>query len=293
MKRIITIGFIVQFLFILKTYSQDPEQDPFEDMFSDETNYTTSTFKASRIINGHSIEQPAEGELEFRISHRFGKINGDAYELWGLDQATIHFSLEYSPINRLTVGVGRSNYQKTYDGYLKVKILQQQKGSRTIPVSLSYFGSSEIYTLKNEIAGFEWYHRVSYVNQLLIARKFNKRFSLQVIPTLVHHNLTEIKGESNNILALGLGGRFKLTNRLSINAEGFLVDHGTVPENKSYHPPISLGIDLETGGHVFQIMITNALPMRESAFITRTTGDWGNGDIHLGFNVSRMFHLHD
>lgn len=273
--------------------SAQTEEELLDDLLETGTEITTSTFKASRIINGHSIEQPARGEMEFRISHRFGKLNGGAYELWGLDQATIHFSLEYSPLNILTVGFGRSNYQKTYDGFVKLKLLRQQKGDRNIPVSISYFGSTELITLKNEVQDFQWNHRLRYTHQLLIARKFSKRFSLQLTPSLVHRNLVETSEMKNSVPALGIAGRFKITNRLSVNAETFLVDHGPTPEGITYYNPLALGIDLETGGHVFQIMITNALPMREAAFITETTGGWTKGDIHLGFNISRMFNLHD
>lgn len=268
-------------------------QDNILDELLDEgAEITTSTFKASRIINGHSIEQPGAGEMEFRISHRFGKINGGLYELFGLDQATIHFSLEYSPFRWLTVGYGRSNYKKTYDGSLKANILQQQSGIRNIPVTVSYFTSFEASILKSEIENFEWYHRFNYTHQLLVARKISKRISLQLTPTFVHKNLVTAPGAKNDFLALGAGGRLKITNRLSVNAEAFILEHGPLPENEVYYLPIAVGIDLETGGHVFQIMATNALPMREAGFITETTGDIANGDIHLGFNISRMFNIH-
>lgn len=273
-------------------FAQDDTDDLLNDLFTEEPQFVTSAFKASRIMNTHSIKQPQKGEMEFRISHRFGKINGGGYELWGLDQAAIHFSLEYNPIERLTVGLGRSNYQKTYDGFAKYNILKQQKGKQSIPISLSYFVSTEIRTLKTGVPDFKGIHRMNFTHQLLIARKFNKRLSIQITPTLVHKNLVESPEMYNNIMAVGFGGRYKITKRLSFNWDTYWVDHGPTPEGVKYYMPLTIGVDLETGGHVFQILLSNSLPMREAGFITETTGDWGKGDIHLGFNISRMFHLH-
>ena len=263
-----------------------------DEMLAEESDITTATFKASRIINGHSIEQPKKGELEFRISHRFGELNGGAYELWGLDQAWIHLGLEFSPIDRFTFGIGRSNYQKTFDGYAKYALLKQQKGKRNVPVSLSLMGSMEYETMKNDIPDFNNAHRLAYVGQMLIARKFNQNFSLQLSPTLVHRNYVESREMENTIYAVGIGGRHKITKRLSINAEFFWVSDLTGPGDISYQYPLSVGIDLETGGHVFQIMLSNSVAMREVGFITETRGKWSDGGIHLGFNVSRMFHLY-
>lgn len=269
--------------------SAQNDDDIIADLLEEEVSMVSGTFKSTRIINGHSIEQPARGELDFRISHRFGKLNTGSYELWGLDQATIHFSLEYSPLNYLTVGAGRSSYRKTYDGYAKLAVLRQQPGT---PVFLSYVASIEIMTLKNELSDYQFKHRLAYVHQLMVARKFSKQLSVQLSPTLVHKNLVSETGMSNNLFSMGVGARYKLTKRLSVNAEAFFTDFGKMPENVEYMNPISLGIDLETGGHVFQIMLTNSLPMREVGFITETTGDFLKGDIHLGFNISRTFNLH-
>lgn len=264
-----------------------------EDLLGDKSekiNYTTATFKASRLILGHTIEQPDKGELEFRISHRFGKINGGFYEYFGLDQAWIHFSLEYSVMDRLTLGIGRSNYNKTYDGYLKYALLRQQSGKRNVPLSLSYVAAMEYITIKKD-PEIDTEHRFSYVHQLLMASKLHKRLSLQISPTFVHKNLVDLKSQSNDIFSLGAGGRVKVTNRLTINAEYFWVSDLTAPEGVKRYPPLSIGFDLETGGHVFQIMVSNSLPMREVGFITETGGDWMDGGIHLGFNISRMFNV--
>jgi hypothetical protein len=289
-KGIIYIILLVGFFQI--TRAQDDVDALLNEMLSEESAYTTATFKASRIILGQSVEQPKKGEMELRISHRFGELNGGAHELWGLDQAWIHLSLEFSPISRLTFGLGRSNYQKTYDGYVKYALIKQQSGARNIPVSVSLVGSVEYITIKNEIPDFNWTHRLGYVGQVLIARKFDKNLSLQLSPTLVHRNYVESSAMKNTVYAIGIGGRYKMSKRISLNAEFFWVNDLTGPEGIVNQYPLSIGIDLETGGHVFQIMLTNAVSMREVGFLTETRSKWSDGGIRLGFNLSRMFHLY-
>jgi hypothetical protein len=253
--------------------------------------YETTAFKASRIINGHSVAQMKAKHLDFRISHRFGELNGGGYELFGLDQATIHFSLEYGLKDWLMVGVGRSNLLKTYDGFVKLRLLRQTAGSNDVPVFLSYIGSTEVFTNKwtNPDRDNKFSSRLTYVHQLLIARKFNKNLSLQLSPTLVHKNLTPTGNDPNDLFALGAGGRYKVSNRIALTAEYYYVFR---PEKSSTNYPnaLSFGVDIETGGHVFQLMLTNAQAMREGGFIWGdNNGSWSDGGIHFGFNVSRVF----
>ncbi|OFX58157.1 MAG: hypothetical protein A2066_02655 [Bacteroidetes bacterium GWB2_41_8] len=256
--------------------------------------YATATFKSTRIINGHSNEQMKEKQLDFRISHRFGTLNSGLYGLFGLDESQIHFSLEYGLKDWLMLGAGRASQNKTYDGFAKIRLLRQSSGARFMPVHLSYFTSIELNTLKfpERPAGTSNYFssRLAYVNQLLIARKFNKNLSVQLTPTFIHRNLVKTELDQNDIMALGIGTRYKLSKRLSINAEYYYTYN---PNAKFLEPQpynaLSLGVDIETGGHVFQIMVTNSQGMREGSFIPQTTGSWPDGDIHLGFNISRVF----
>lgn len=267
-----------------------------EEATGNETEYTTATFKSTRIINGQSIERMPEGQLDFRISHRFGQFNSGSYNLWGLDQANIHFGFDYGITNWLMVGFGRGTYEKTYDGSLKFSILRQSKGKKNMPISLSYFSSIAINSLNNSALGITgklyFWDRASFVHQLLVARKFNERFSLEINPTYVHRNMVGTEMDPNDIWSVGTGARFKLTTRISLNAEYYYVippinDYRT---SKTYNP-LALGIDIETGGHVFQIMLTNSLAMIEKGFIGETTSKWNNAGIHLGFNISRVFGL--
>lgn len=257
-------------------------------------NFATATFKSTRIINGHSIEQMKMNQLDFRISHRFGTLNNGPYGLFGLDQSVIHFSLEYGLKDWLMVGAGRGSLNKTYDGFAKVRMLRQSSGEKFMPVHLTYFTSLELISQKfpERPAGTSNYFssRLAYVNQLLIARKFNDNLSVQLTPTFIHRNLVKTELDMNDIYALGIGSRYKLSKRLSINAEYY---YSYNPNAKSLEPRpynvFSVGVDLETGGHVFQIMLTNSQGMREGSFIPQTTGNWFDGDIHLGFNISRVF----
>lgn len=253
------------------------------------TEFTYATFKTTRIINGHSVENPADGVLLFMISHRFGKLNSGAYDFFGLDQATIRLGFEYGIGERLSVGIGRSSYQKAYDGFVKYKILRQSSGDRTMPLTMTWFSSMDLFSLKWQDTERKNYFssRLSFVHQLLLARKFSDKFSLQVSPTFIHKNLVLTEADDNDTFAMGVGGRLKLTQRVSVNAEYFYLMPGSVAEN--FVNPLSIGFDIETGGHVFQLHFTNTQPMFERGFITETLGKWTNGDIYFGFNLSRVF----
>lgn len=255
----------------------------------EEQTYTTATFKTTRIINMHSIENAAAGVMDFRISHRFGFINTGAYDLFGLDQALMRIGLEYGITDRLMVGFGRSNVNKAYDSFLKYKILRQGSGEKKIPISVSYFASAVCNTVKWSDPNRDNYFssRMQYTHQLLIARKFNNDLSLQLTPTLVHKNLVPTLQDKNDILAMGFGGRYKLTQRFSVNGEYIYVLPNQI--TSTFFNSLSLGVDIETGGHVFQLHLTNSTSMLEPGFITESVGQWKKGGIHFGFNVSRVF----
>jgi hypothetical protein len=259
-----------------------------------ETNYTTATFKSTRIMNGHSIERMPSGQLDFRISHRFGTINSGAYNLFGLDQSNVHFGLEYGVFNWFMFGIGRGTYEKTFDGFTKFSILRQSSGAKVMPVSVSFFSSVALKSLKVQNTGITNYFssRMSYSSQILIARKFNQSFSFQITPTYVHRNLVTTVLDPNDLWAMGAGGRVKLSKRISLNAEYYYLLKPT-PDymSQTVYNPFSVGFDIETGGHVFQLFFTNSLAMIEKGFITETTGRWLHGDIHFGFNISRVFML--
>ena len=255
------------------------------------TNLATATFKSTRIVNGHSIERMKKNQLEFRVSHRFGELNTGSYNFWGLDQGTIHLGLEYGLTDWLEVGIGRSTYEKTVDGYAKASILRQRSGAKNMPIHLSYLSSTEIIGYNtNQAMKDHFSSRMSFVQQILIARKFNENLSVQLAPTFIHRNLVPTEVEMNDLFACGIGGRYKLSKRIAFNFEYYYVYRANASSlPTTYYNPLSFGIDIETGGHVFQIMLTNSQAMREGGFIGKTTGDWANSGIHLGFNISRVF----
>lgn len=262
------------------------------DMLKDEESkidYTYATFKTTRIVLGQSVESPATGTLQFLIEHDFGTINSGAYNLWGMDVSTIRLGFEYGVNDWLTLGFGRSSYEKTFDGSIKTKILRQCTGAKNIPVSVSFYGAAFLNSLKWADTSRTNYFssRMSYVAQLLIARKLSNAISLQVTPTFIHKNLVPTIADQNDIFSVGIGGRVKVSKRTSLNAEYFYLLPGTTADN--FENSLSLGVDIETGGHVFQIRLTNAQPMFERAFITETTEKWSQGDIYLGFTVNRVF----
>ena len=256
---------------------------------SNPVNYTTATFKTTRLINGHSIENVAEGVLDVKISHRFGTLNGGFYELFGLDNASMRMGVDYGIKSWLMVGIGRSTFQKTYDGFLKVKLLRQSTGTKNIPVSVSLLSTMAVQTLKWADPDRENYFssRLSYTHQLLVARKFSENLSLQLMPTFIHRNLAIRADEPNDLWAIGIGGRQKISKRVSVNVEYYYMLPGSkLPGTTN---SLSVGFDIETGGHVFQLHFTNSTAMTEKNFISETTGKWDRGDILFGFNISRVF----
>ena len=251
----------------------------------------TGTFKATHVINMQTIESPAGGALNFVIQHRFGQLNSGSYNFFGLDNASLRLGLEYGLTDRLAIGIGRSSVQKTFDGNIKYKLLRQTEGAHAIPVSLSLFGSVSNYTQHyTDKAFLNANYRTAYATQLLIARKISSHLSLQIVPTYLHYNLVPTVEDKNDVFAVGGGARMKITKRMSINAEyNWLLPNQLVSTDT--HNSFSLGWDIETGGHVFQLVFSNSQSMIESQYIGQTTGRWSKGDIYFGFNISRNFNL--
>ena len=224
-----------------------------------------------------------------RISHRFGTVNSGVDEFFGLDNAVTRIGFDYGIRPWLMIGVGRSTYEKAYDGFFKAKILKQSTGAKNMPVSLQFFSSVMINSLKATNPAEDLFSsRTGYTFQAIIGRKFNKGTTIQLMPTLVHRNFVKTKAEKNDVLALGIGGRQKFSRRAAITYEFYYVlPDQLAPEYLNYS--FSVGVDIETGGHVFQLFLTNSAGMNEQQFITQNTGDWADGDIRIGFNISRVF----
>lgn len=253
------------------------------------TDYATASFKTNRVINLHSLENTHSGVLDFKINHRFGMLNQGLYDWFGLDNATIRLGLDYGVTKDLQIGVGRSSYKKMIDGYAKYRVLHQSTGKRNMPISLTAVAGMYINTLKWSDPDRENYFssRLSYTFQALIGRKFNDWITVQLAPTVVHRNLVATSAESNDVYGIGIGVRQRITRRVTLNAEYMYLLPDQVTDN--IQNSFSVGADIETGGHVFQLHLTNSTGMAEPVAFTETTGDWFDGGIHFGFNISRVF----
>ncbi len=250
--------------------------------------YIRNAFKSSRVINGHSMEMLGKGVLDFRILHRFGMIKGGYRELFGLDQASMRFGFDYGISKNFTIGIGRSTFNKEIDGFAKYRIVHQSKGAKSFPISIIWVSGITLNTtkiLEPELKKIE--NRLGYYHQAIFGRKFGNTFTLQLSPTLIHKNLVDTKAFSNDMVALGIGARIKLSNRSAFIIDTYPLLYGA---NNNYNIfPLSVGFDIETGGHVFQLHVTNTKGMNEKAFIAETSQDWGKGEIQIGFNLSRVF----
>jgi hypothetical protein len=244
-----------------------------------------TTFKSPRVINSHSVEMLPAGVLDFRILHRFGTVKNGIKDMFGLDYASMRMGFDYGITKHITVGFGRSTFNKEYDFFAKARILQQQSGEKAMPISVvavaGYTAASGAYSTLSAA------DRSGYYAQLLIARKFGEHFALQLAPTYLHRNLLLAPNDANDVTALGIGSRVKLSRRVHLVVDAFPTFNGV--DQNTFTTPLSVGFDVETGGHVFQLHFSNSRGMNEKAFLTTTTQQWSKGDFSFGFNLSRVF----
>ena len=276
--------------------AQKPQKDTTGSLLSliesdDEINYTKYSFKTNRIINLHSLENTAAGVMDFKISHRFATIDEGIYNLFGIDQATIRIGFDFGLTDQLSVGVNRNSVKKAYDGFVKYKFLRQSTGKRNMPISAAIILGAAVETQKPDDPTRENYFssRLFYTSQLLIGSKLNDYITLELAPSYVHRNLVKTTDEKNDVFAVGIGGRIRLTRRMTFNAEYVYVLPNQLAPN--FKNSMSVGLDIETGGHVFQLHFTNSTSMSEYGFITQTENNWGKNAVRFGFNVSRVFTL--
>ena len=266
------------------------------------TVYTTTTFRYTRIIDGHSVENLPAHVLDVRIAHRFGPLSEGLYNFFGLDYSpfNVRVGFDYGITNNFMIGGGHNAWQKTYDAFFKVKLLRQSKGAVNMPVTVSFVTTAATSTVKAGDFGFEpsdslhKRDRLSYVFQLLIGRKFSEQFALQIMPTFIRTDnvsFNHIKDNTykRNIFAIGVGGTQRVSKRMSISAEYYY----QLPDTKAPGAAnfVSLGLDIGTGGHVFQLLFTNSIGLTEKSFIAETNKNGDNSDARFGFNISRVFQL--
>jgi Membrane bound beta barrel domain (DUF5777) len=279
----------------LKAQAQDDLMNELNSSLPPVKEYAFATFKSTRLIDGSSVECLGPGVLDFRISHRFGALSSGAQDFWGVDNAYTKLSLDYGVNRWLMLGIGHSAFNKDYDGSLKIKLIRQQIGAGS-PVTVTYFGNATIETMPAPTladSSYKWLtsNRLYYTHQLLIGRKFSKTFSMQIMPSVVHYNLVDSAKFSNNTYAIGIGFRKMFSRSSAITAEYFyrLNNSNLLVNGQPTYNTFSIGYEVETGGHVFQLMVTNAQGLNERNFIGQTTDQWAKHQLHIGFNISRVF----
>ncbi len=252
-----------------------------------EDNFVTAAFKGLKIVNFESTKLVAKKELTFVVAHRFGSLENGIDTFFGLDDAVTRLNFIYGLSDAINISFSRSSFQKIYESAIKYRLIKQKENGSLFTVV--GYNSILINTAldKANFPKLEFTDRIGYTTQVLISRKINSNLSLQLAPTYFHDNFVLDNNQDNSQFVLGLGGRYKLTKRWSINT-----DYGWHLNRSSTNPfknPFSIGFDLETGGHVFQLHFTNAQAMNANGFLGQATGDWSDGDVYFGFNLSRRF----
>ncbi|PWK19606.1 DUF5777 family beta-barrel protein [Xanthomarina spongicola] len=282
MKKIFYILFCLPLCF----FAQDDLLDEI-DTDSITNNYADAAFKGLKIVNFESTKLVAKKDFTLVVAHRFGSVENGFDSFFGLDDAVTRLNFIYGVSDGFNIGISRSSYQKTYQGSIKYRLLRQkEKGA---PFTLVGFNAILINTALSEdnLPKLEFVNRLSYTVQFLLSRKINTNLSLELAPTFFHDNYVMVNDQDNSQFAIGFGGRYKISKRVSINLDYGL--HLNRASDSPFRNPLSIGVDLETGGHVFQMHFTNAQPMNTNYFLGQSTGDWSEGNIYFGFNLSRTF----
>jgi hypothetical protein len=246
--------------------------------------YATAAFKGLQVITLQSTKMPAKKEFYFVVSHRFGTVKGGISEFFGFDDATTKIGGIYGLTDWLAVSGSRHTLSKVYETSVKYRLARQ---SDLFPFEIVGYNTLDINSLlkKDDYPKIEFSDRLTYITQLIVSRKISERLSLELVPSYIHKNLYNPEIENDNQFALGYGGRMKISKRLSVNLE--YAYNFNKPD--FYKNPLSVGLDVETGGHIFQLLFTNSQSMTESGYLTSATGDWGKGDFFFGFNLYRVF----
>lgn len=283
---------LVPFLFLCSLAAQAQESDLF-DVFEEDTKREVvyATFKGTQLINASTNETPGEGVLQFMMAHRFGSFNDDyLYNFFGLDNAQVRMQLDYGVTDRLNIGIGRSSFLKVADGFIKYQLLQQQQGTRTVPVSIALHSSTNYRNARyTDGIDHSMSDRFSYMHQAIIARKWNRKLSTLLSPSVVHFNLVPTAQDPNTTAHVSLGARYKISNRMALTGESTLLSNREFSSGERYTTPFALGVDIETGGHVFQLHISNTRAMNGPYWMARNPYIASNGGLFLGFNISRVF----
>lgn len=269
--------------------AQDDLLNQLDTVKSKEKEIEVSAFKGLQIGNMQSTKLAAKGEWYMLVSHRFGDLKEGFDNFFGLDNALTKIGGIYGVTNWLTLSASRHTYNKLYELTAKYKMANQEVDG--FPVTIVGYNTMDINSaLKtSEFPNLKSTDRLAFTTQLLVSRKFNEKFSLEVAPIYVHKNLYDDVLEQKDLFLVGAGARYKIAKRMSVNLE--YAARVSLPEEfvSPYHNPLTLGLDIETGGHVFQLVLSNSQPMNDVAVFSNTSGDWNGGSIYFGFNMYRSF----
>ena len=285
LKKTIQILFIL--LNILGSFAQD---DLLKELESDKPKtkeIVQIAFKGMQICTMQSTKLAAKGEFYFMVAHRFGDLTEGFENFFGLDNAVAKIGGLYGATEWLTVGVSRHTYRKIYEFSAKYRLANQKVGG--FPFTIVGYNTADINSELKTILfpELKFINRLAFSTQLPVSRKFSEKFTLQLNPIYIHKNLYDAEIEKKNQFLLALGGRYKLTKRLSLNSE-YAYKLGAVASTE-YTNPLTVGLDIETGGHVFQLVFSNSQPMNDVSYFTNGTGNWTSKGIYFGFNLYRVF----
>lgn len=282
-------SFLTILFLSVSLYAQDDLLDELDKETQEGTQFELPAFKAMKIGNLQSTKVADKGDLYLYVSHRFGTLQDGLETFFGFDNANTKIQLVKGIFDGVQVGIGRESLRQTYSGHVKIRLGKQ---SNKNPFNYVFYATANVDTQldKNQFPALEFGDRMSYATQLLISRRFSEKFSFLVAPSYVRQNLQDLNlvgGNNHNQFAMGIGGRYKLSKRMSFNVD--YAYNFNRDSNSLFSDPLTFGVDIETGGHVFQLLFSNAQSTNEPGFLSNAEGNWGDGAVFFGFNIVRVF----
>ena len=271
---------------VFSTFFSYAQSDLLDEIDYNSNPEVIASFKSLKVVNFESTKLVSDKEFTFSVSHRFGSIKYGFQNLFGLDEAVTRLNFIYGLNSFSNISFSRTSLNQVFDLGFKFRLLPQ---TENFPVTLVFYSSTTLdSSLKNsQYPELTFGNRIGYFTQLIVSRKFSNALSLILSPTFFHENLVTLDPQKNTQYGLCFGGRYKLSKRLSLNFDyGYHFNRADV---SNFNNPLGIGVDIETGGHVFQLLFSNSKPMNSINAMTSASGDWTDGDIYFGFNLFRTF----
>jgi len=287
--KLIKIAVTALLLFTFITVNAQDELMKELDSVPKEKEVASAAFKGLQICNMQSTKLPAQGEFYFLVTHRFGDLKNGINNFFGLDNAFTKLGGIYGATDWLSLSVSRHTYQKTFEFAIKYRLANQQ--IEGFPVTIVGYNTMDINSELNTdlYPGLKFNNRLAFTTQLLVSRKFSNSFSGELAGIFVHKNLYDAMYDQKDVFLVGAGTRYKIAKRLSLNLDYAVRVNLSEDTQSIYHNPLTLGLDIETGGHVFQLVFSNSQSMNDVAIFSNASGDWAKGNLYFGFNMYRVF----